>query len=474
MPATRILATLGPASWDRASIDSLARAGVTAFRLNFSHGIHEVLARVIADVRAVEAELGWPLALLGDLAGPKMRTCDVAGGGSIMLGVGDEVVITAEDAETTPGRIAVACPGLPAALDPGDKVLFDDGKLEVEVLESSRGEARGLVIFGGPLSSKKGVNLPGGRVDIPSITEKDEADLAFAIEHGVDWIALSFVQETRDVVDLKRRIAVAGARIPVIAKIERPLAVEDLDAILEVTDGIMVARGDLGVELGPETLPVVQKEMILSARRRSRLVITATQMLESMTHEPRPTRAEASDVANALFDGTDVVMLSGETAVGDHPVRVVETMRAICEDAEKSDLYHGKMASLLRPDEGGVAHAAIRAACAAAEEVEARAIAVFTATGWTALAASAWRPRVPIYAITPEDRAWRRLALAWGVEPVRITGKAASPDALHRQGIEVLLETYRLMAGDIVVLLSGSVLDGHGANTVRILRVGNQ
>jgi pyruvate kinase len=332
-----------------------------------------------------------------------------------------------------------------------------------------------VVRHGGPLSSHKGINIPGVRVSLPSITAKDEADLAFALEHGVDWIAMSFVHEARDVVDLKRRIAqaerAAARTTPVIAKIENPLAVEKLNEILEVSDGIMVARGDLGVELGPEELPVVQKRIIVTARRRWKLVITATQMLDSMTHHPGPTRAEASDVANAIFDGTDVVMLSQETAVGEFPVRAVETMRNIALFAERSALFRQHMEHFQRPVSEGVAHAAIRAACVAAEEVRARAVVAFSTSGWTARSVSSWRPDTGVYALTHLEDTWQRLALCWGLRPFLIP-RAETLDEEYVLGMATLLRAGALRLRDLVVVLSGSLLRGSGANTIRIYRVG--
>lgn len=471
-PATRILATLGPASWSSDTITALARAGASAFRLNFSHGDHEILERVIADVRAIEGIVGRPIAILGDLAGPKLRTGPVDDAAGVPLTPGEEVVVTSKDEVSSRGRIAVTYRGLPSLLAPGHRVLLDDGKLEVEVIDAGEDEVRARVVYGGVLGSNKGLNLPGSRVNIPSITEKDAADIAFALAHDVDWLALSFVQEARDVVDLKRRISSAGRSTPVIAKIEKPLAVKNLGQILDVSDGIMVARGDLGVELGPEQLPTVQKEIIERARVDGKLVVTATQMLESMTQAPRPTRAEASDVANAIFDGTDVVMLSQETAIGDYPVRAVETMRDIALQVESSSLFRGLGERFRVPTHGGIAQAAIRAACIAAEEVGAKAIVPFTGSGWTALSVSCWRPATPICAITFRASTCRRLALCRAVHPVLVPEESASLDERYLLGIDALLRAGRLKGGDVVVILSGGVLHGHGANTVKIYRVG--
>ncbi len=474
-PATRILATLGPSSWTPPAIRALALAGASAFRLNFSHGDHEILREVITNVRAVSWDLGRPIAILGDLCGPKLRTGVVRGGGTVHLVEGEEVIVAPGEPTTTARRIGVNHAGLSDDVKVGDRLLLDDGKLRLEVVRRSGKDLVALVKHGGELSSHKGLNVPGVRVSIPAITPKDERDLEFALQHGVDWIALSFVQEARDVVDLKRRIAMAPSAkartTPVIAKIEKPLAIENLDPILEVSDGIMVARGDLGVELGPEELPMVQKRLILTARRRSKLVITATQMLDSMTHHPSPTRAEASDVANAIFDGTDVVMLSQETAVGEFPVLTVETMRSIAMHAEESELYRQHMEHFQRPISEGVAQAAIRAACVAAEEVSARAVIPFSTSGWTAYCVSAWRPHTSIYACTHLEETYNRLALCWGLRPILVPS-AETLDELYVVGVATLLRLKALDPGDIAVVLTGSVLRGHGANTIKIYRVG--
>jgi len=471
-PSTRIIATLGPASSDRETIVRLADAGASAFRINFSHGEHEDLARVISEVRSVEAQVARPLAVLGDLSGPKLRTGAVVGGGTVSLEADAQVVLSATAEESSLGVISVSYASVPALLAVGDRVLLDDGKMELEVVESRGEDAVARVVHGGELGAQKGINLPGTTLGIPAITEKDIRDLEFALAYGVDWLALSFVQQPRDVVDLKRRISSAGCTTPVIAKIEKPGAVDCLAAILDVSDGVMVARGDLGVELGPEQLPTVQKEIIDCARSHGKLVITATQMLESMTSAPRPTRAEASDVANAIFDGSDVVMLSQETAIGAHPVRAVETMRDIALQVEASDLFKSRAEAFRLPATGGIAHAAIRAACIAADEVQARAIVPFTGSGWTALSMSSWRPRRPIYAVTFRESTCRRLALCRAVDPVLVSEESESLDDRYLLGMDALLRSGRLSSGDVVVLLSGGVLHGHGANTIKIYRVG--
>lgn len=471
LPRTRILATLGPGTSSRESIRDLVQAGASAFRLNFSHGKHEDLATLVEHVRSVSQELNRNVALVGDLSGPKLRTGPVAGGGAIELVDGQEVIVRGDPGETVEGVLHVDYRSLATTVKRGQMILLDDGNLELEVLAIHGEEVKAKVVHGGPLKSHKGLNLPGSQVDIPAITEKDERDLAFALEQGIDWVAISFVQTARDITDLKRRIAQAGKDTPVIAKIEKPVAVENLDSIMEVTDAIMVARGDLGVEVGPEGLPVLQKRIIHAARKASKLVITATQMLDSMTHSPRPTRAEASDVANAIFDGTDVVMLSQETAVGSFPVRTVATMRDIALQVEDSELYMKQQELLQRPESEGVAHAAIRAAAVAAEQVEAKAVVLFTNSGWTAINFAAWRPHNRVFVLTPRPETSCRLALAWGIRTVRMP-QPRSLQHMYNSGMKLLMERGVIEDGDLVVVVSGSVVKGTGANTIKITRVG--
>ena len=361
--------------------------------------------------------------------------------------------------------------GLADDVHPGDRILFDDGSIEVVVDHVEGRDVHAIVQNGGPLAGRKGINVPGVRLSIPSITPKDVDDIGVMVDAGVDMIAMSFVRDAADVVDLKRRISERGGGIPVIAKIEKPEAVSHIDPILDVADGIMVARGDLGVEMRPERVPIVQKQLIAAARRKSRLVITATQMLESMTRNPRPTRAEASDVANAIFDGTDVVMLSAETATGSHPLEAVRTMAEIARISEKSEGYGRAMVEFHLPAGQGVVHAAVRASCVASEEVAARAIIPFTASGWTAFLVAAMRTSTPVIACTYNASTYHRLALAFGVTPVLIE-QARNIDDLYVIGMQKLLSDRMIDAGDVVVVLTGSVVRGSGANSIKIHRVG--
>lgn len=471
-PATRVLATLGPACSADAQVRDLVLAGASAFRINFSHGDHDTHRELIATVRRVGEALATPLAIVGDLCGPKLRTGTVADDGRLFLEEGELLTLVPGWAEAVPGRVGVNHLGLDEDVGPDDVVLLDDGRIALVVTGVEKGEVTCRVTHPGALSSRKGINVPGVRVNVPALTERDLNDVAFAVTEDIDFLALSFVQEARDVVDLKRRIAELGASIPVIAKIEKPLAYENLEDIVEVSDGIMVARGDLGVEMGHTELPVAQKRIILTARKRRKLVITATQMLDSMTRHPHPTRAEVSDVANAIFDGTDVVMLSQETAIGDYPTESVRTMQEIARNVEASEMYRKQMERIQRPKRSeGVADAAVEAACVAAERLSARAVIPFSDSGWTAFNVAAWRPVPAVYACTHRQDTWRRLALAWGLRPFLVP-ESFDLDDLYVHGMKALLDAEVLDVGDLVVVLTGSVVRGSGANTIKIYRVG--
>ena len=365
---TKIIATLGPAS-DRADVlRRMIEAGMNVARINFSHQKAEGLRGTVERVRQASEEAGVPVAILGDLRGPRIRVGEMSGG-SVVMATGSEVVLTPERIIGTPERVSVSFPRLAGDVTPGTALLLDDGNLLLRVVEVSggaEGALRARVERGGTLSSNRGINLPGQRVSLPSITEKDEADIALAVELDFDFLALSFVQSAEDVRDLQRRLQARGADIPVIAKIEKKSALDDIEAIAQAAYGVMVARGDLALEMSLPDVPIAQKRIIAVCRQAARPVITATQMLESMTHAPKPTRAEATDVANAVFDGTDAVMLSGESAMGEYPVETVATMSAIARRAENAWL-HGEVAAppaLASSTELGtvVAHAATRIA----------------------------------------------------------------------------------------------------------------
>jgi pyruvate kinase len=340
MRRTKIVATVGPASRDRKVLERLAQAGVDVVRLNFSHGEHHEHLAVLQAVREISAALGRPIAVLQDLSGPKIRTGRLKGGQPIELKTGARVTITTDETiEGTPELISTTYDPLPKDVSPGDRILLDDGNLELRVVQASLQEVETEVVHGGLLKSNKGMNLPGVKLSTPALTEKDKKDLAFGVAHKVDYVALSFVRQAADVEECKALIRSLGGNCPVIAKIEKREAMNDLPQILEATDGVMVARGDLGVELSTEEVPTLQKRIIEMANAAGKVVITATQMLESMIENPRPTRAEASDVANAILDGTDAIMLSAETASGAFPVESVATMARIALYTEEYGIF---------------------------------------------------------------------------------------------------------------------------------------
>ncbi len=457
---TKIVATLGPASATTDRLRELIAAGVDAVRLNLSHGKHEEHAERAWLVREIAAEVGKPVALIADLQGPKLRIGDLPE--PIVLTKGEQIVVCAEEAASN-GDLPVAPAVISDVLQPGHDVLIDDGLVRLRVDEVSGGRARCAVIVGGPVSSHKGVNLPGVPIPIPSITRKDAADLEFALATGVDFVALSFVRSAADVRDLRALIEQAGSHAHVIAKIEKAEAIDVLDDVLTETDAVMVARGDLGVEIGAALVPLLQKRIIAAARERGKPVITATQMLESMIHAPEPTRAEASDVANAILDGTSAVMLSGETAVGDYPVEAVAYMDRIARAVEPSmDYRHELPEAHENPTIGG---AMSNAACDLAEALRAAAILVPTFTGRTANAVARLRPRRPIVALTHMDWAMRQLALEWGVTPLLIS---ESPDVedLWTRSIDAARDAGLVQPGDRVVITAGTAVNIPGSTNV--------
>jgi pyruvate kinase len=457
---TKIVATLGPASDTADRLRELIAAGVDAVRLNLSHGKHEEHAARAWLVREIAAEVGRPVALIADLQGPKLRVGDLEE--PIVLMRGQEITVCAEDAATD-GELPVAPAVISDVLEPGHDVLIDDGLVRLRVEEVASGRARCAVVVGGAITSHKGVNLPGVPLPIPSITPKDSADLDFALETGVDFVALSFVRSSTDIRDLHEIIEKAGSHAHVIAKIEKAEAIDMLDDILEATDAVMVARGDLGVEIGPALVPLLQKRIILKALERGKPVITATQMLESMIHSAEPTRAEASDVANAILDGTSAIMLSGETAVGEYPVEAVAYMDRIARAIEPSmDYRHELPEAHENPTIGG---AMSNAACDLAEALRAAAILVPTFSGRTANAVARLRPRRPIVGLTHIDWAMRQLALEWGVTPLLIP-EAPDVEDLWQKSIDAAREAGIVAAGDRVVITAGTAVNIPGTTNV--------
>ena len=455
----KIVATLGPACPDEQTLIKLVLAGMDVARLNFSHGTHEDHAERIRMIRKISNQLHKPIAILQDLQGPKLRVGNIPGG-SIPLQPGEVILLSSSpELATSEGAtfIPMDVPDLEHSVAPGNRILMDDGNLELIVTDVTPESVEARVVIGGLLKSHKGVNLPGANLTIPGFTEKDQADLAFGIQQGVDLIALSFVRTAEDIEKIREAISLLSplrAATPIIAKLELPEAIKNLHDIVHAADGVMVARGDLGVEMSPAEVPTLQKDIIYTANRHGKLVITATQMLESMILSPRPTRAEASDVANAIFDGTDAVMLSGETASGKYPVEAVAMMAGIVEEAERNYDQWGHYQDLPEEASESDALSITRAARELAHDRDVKAIAVFTETGRTALLASKSRPRVPVLAFTPSVEAYQRLGLCWGVKPFLIP-YASTVEGMLAHVEAAALSSSDLAPGQQMVLISG-------------------
>jgi pyruvate kinase len=457
---TKIVATLGPASDSPECLRSLISTGVDAVRLNLSHGTHEEHAARAWLVREIAAEVGRPVALIADLQGPKLRVGELAE--PVVLRTGSEVTVCAEDTARD-GELPVAPAVIGDVLQPGHDVLIDDGLVRLRVDEVDAGRARCAVVVGGRVTSHKGVNLPGIPLPIPSLTQKDTADLEWALETRVDFVALSFVRSAADVRDLRALLEQADSHAHVIAKIEKAEAVDVLDDVLAEADAVMVARGDLGVEIGPALVPLLQKRIIQKALERGKPVITATQMLESMVHSAEPTRAEASDVANAILDGTSAVMLSGETAIGEYPVEAVAYMDRIACAVEPSMGYRHELPEAA--ENPTIGQAMSNAACDLAEALRAKAILVPTFTGRTANAVARLRPRRPIAALTHVDWALRQLALEWGVTPLLIP-EASDVEALWSAALQAARDAGLVEPGDRVVITAGTAVNIPGSTNV--------
>src|SRR6266481_192200 len=455
---SKIVCTLGPATNSPRMIRRLLEAGMDVARLNFSHGTHETHAQSIAMVHAAAAELGKTVGILADLQGPKIRTGALAGGGIVNLRSGQQFIITTAKILGDSTRVNTTFRPLPREVKAGDRILLSDGLIELRVEKTRGQEVICRVVNGGALGEHKGINLPGVKLRVPALTPKDREDLRFALAHNVDFIAASFVRRPEDVLLPKALIRRAKKDTPVISKLEKPEAIENLEGILRVSDGVMVARGDLGVEMNPERVPVVQKAIIARAREFRRPVITATQMLESMTENPRPTRAEASDVANAIFDGSDAVMLSAETASGKYPVEAVGMMARIIEEAEASIREFPRPA----PQEKlKVAETVAELVCHASRELHMRVIAVFTHSGFTARLVSRYRPLVPTVAFSPEAETRRRMALIWGVLPRKIQD-VQKVDGLAKVAEKRLLEERLVCKGDVIGIVAGTPMGIRG------------
>jgi len=468
---TKIVATLGPASESAEMIQKLIDAGVNVFRLNFSHGTQDGHGESIRKIRQISEEKAKPIAILQDLQGPKIRVGEMVDHQPVNLVAGQCVRITTDPVPGTHEIISTTYAALPTDVRLGDEILLDDGRIQLNVVDISDKEVATEVMVGGLLGERKGINLPHTPLSAPSLTDKDRKDLRFGVNAGVDYIGLSFVRRAEDIEAIRREMRAAGKVIPVIAKIERIEALENLEEIVAVADGVMVARGDLGVETSSAEVPILQKRILAVAGRYAKPDITATQMMETMVSNPKPSRAEATDVANAVFDGTDALMLSAETAVGKYPVEAVRTMARIAATAEPYLAKYGLPASgASAPAPTTVAEATAHAACVAAREIGARCLAVFTRSGQTAFLVAALRPEGSVLAFTPYVETYRRLALAWGVQPI-LTEYVETPEALEEMASRRVRESGLVEEGDMVVMLTGTTGLAAATNTMRIYKI---
>lgn len=463
----KIVATVGPASSSPSMLEQLNQFGVDVFRLNFSHGEHESHGKVVVALREIEARSGRPIAIFANLQGPKIR-CGTLPDGEIELKFGGEMMISPEKTSDDPSIIPIPHPDLLEVLEPGDELMLDDGKLRLEVLESNRSEVRAKVTAPGVLKDRKGVNIPSRQLPISSLTEKDREDLSFALGLDIDFVALSFVQRPEDVVEARQLI---DGRAGIIAKIEKPSAVDSIEEIIELSDAIMVARGDLGVEMPPERVPALQRRIIRSCRAKGVPVIVATHMLESMVAAPAPTRAEASDVATAIMQGADAVMLSAESAVGRHPVSAVAIMDRIIQASEVDDDFRVALPELEGFSDLSTADSISRAASAIAEADDVKAVVAYTKTGSTARRLSRERPSVGLIALTPDKAAASRLSLIWGVEPV-ISEDVRSLEEMHLTAEDAARRHAEVSEGDRIVIVTGYPFGRPGkTNTIKISRL---
>jgi pyruvate kinase len=471
----KIVATIGPASHSPQMMRALLLNGLDVARFNFSHGGPNSNAPHIAMLRRVGEEEGVPVSILQDLCGPKIRTGEIAGG-AVSLETGRRFVLTTRPTPGGETEVSVTYAALPRDCRRGDTILLDDGHIELYVEETTETDVICSVADGGVLKPNKGINLPGVAVSAPTLSEKDRHDVEWGLDNGVEYVALSFVRSPDDVCDLREIVRAKNSAAQIIAKIEKPEAVEQIEAILAVADGVMVARGDLGVEMPTEKVPLLQKRIIQAANESGKLVITATQMLESMTHAPRPTRAEASDVANAVLDGSDALMLSGETAAGAYPLESLQMMARIIGEVETSadDIWYNYRAQRREQYEelGDFTAAICEAAAHAAAGLKARAIVCFTETGHTARRLAKYRPPVPILAFTPSAEVARGLHLAWGVQP-HLIAPSKTTDEMIGMADETLTASGMVARGDVVVVTLGAPVALHGStNLLKLHRVG--
>jgi pyruvate kinase len=468
---TRIICTIGPSSRNPATLRKLVEAGMDVARLNFSHGTHEEHAAVIRAIREGETDWGRPVTIIQDLQGPKVRLGNFIGGRAMLM-TGELFTLTAEPVLGTSERASLDHPDLIAALKPGDQLWMDDGTIQLAVERADADAAVCRVIAGGVVSDHKGVALPGIPLPVSCLTDKDREDLRFGVAHGVDYVAVSFVRSAADIQEVRKFLLDRGASVPIVAKLERAEVVANLPGILALVDAVMVARGDLGVEVPLEEVPIIQRDVIRQARLAKVPVIVATQMLESMVTYLRPTRAEVSDVATAIFEGADAIMLSAETASGQHPVEAVEVMSRVAARIER-ELPRTSLPAP-RPEAYGFSEAVAEAACRAAEVLRAKAIVAFTQSGFSARLISSERPHVPVVALTPFTEIQRRLGLYWGVR-ARLVRKVDTTDEMLQEVESTLLEDGTVRNGDVLVIISGGPMWVTGTtNLLKLHRVGDR
>jgi pyruvate kinase len=471
----KIVATLGPASNTEPVFRKLVQAGLDIVRLNFSHGTHDEKLALIQMIRKVSREEKKPLCILGDLQGPKIRTSKLKDHVPVMLVAGEKITITPREVEGSATEVGTTFKTLAENVEQGSRILLSDGLIELRVDEVIDDDVVCEIVNGGKLGENKGINLPGIPVRVPSLTPKDDIDLDFALKNGVDAIAVSFIRTAEDVNLVRNRVAAYGGATWIVAKLEKPQAIEHLDSILQAADAIMVARGDLGVEVPPENVPAIQKRIIRRAMDFRKPVITATQMLESMIENPRPTRAEVSDVANAVYDGTDAVMLSGESAMGAYPVLAVEMMAKIVAEAERNIALQAEEASVVPPRTRtlSVAETICEATAHAAHDLDLKGIAIFTESGATAIKLSKYKPDAPIFAFSSIEVTINRLNLLWGVTPVRTT-KVQTTESMVEVA-ETLLEQHGYAhKGDIVGIVAGTGTKSGSTNFLRLHKLGDR
>jgi pyruvate kinase len=472
----KIVATLGPASNSEEVFRQLVRAGLDVARLNFSHGSHEDKLALIQMIRKVAREERKPLCILADLQGPKIRTSRLVDHKPVMLVAGEKITITPREVEGTAQLVGTIFKTLAENVEPGSRILLSDGLIELRVEEVKDGDVTCVIVNGGKLGENKGINLPGVAVKVPALSEKDDEDLEFALKAGADAVAVSFVRSAEDINLVRERVAFYGFQTWIIAKLEKPQAIDNLEEILAATDGIMVARGDLGVEVPPEKVPALQKLIIRRAADLRKPVITATQMLESMIDNPRPTRAEVSDVANAIYDGSDAVMLSGESAMGAYPVEAVKMMAKIVAEAEaniSASKLEGAVIPRIRHARLSVAETICEATAHAAEDLDLKGIAIFTETGATAIKLSKYQPAAPIYAFSSVEVTINRLNLLWGTIPI-LCSKVRSTEAMVEIAETLLEQNNYATHGEIVAIIAGTGTKSGSTNFLRLHKLGDR